>query len=31
MELRERVKAFMAEYIYPNEPFFHANHPGNPG
>ncbi|GIW16456.1 MAG: acyl-CoA dehydrogenase [Tepidiforma sp.] len=27
MELREKVKAFMAEHIYPNEPFFHANHP----
>src|SRR3990172_5338729 len=26
-ELRERVKAFMAEHIYPNEPFFHAHSP----
>ncbi|HMO94838.1 MAG TPA: acyl-CoA dehydrogenase family protein, partial [Tepidiformaceae bacterium] len=25
-QLRERVKAFMNEHIYPNEPFFHANH-----
>ncbi|MCL4241448.1 MAG: acyl-CoA dehydrogenase family protein, partial [Dehalococcoidia bacterium] len=26
-DLRERVKAFMAEHIYPNEPFFHKHHP----
>jgi alkylation response protein AidB-like acyl-CoA dehydrogenase len=26
-ELRERVKAFMAEHVYPNEPFFHEHHP----
>jgi len=26
-ELRERVKAFMAEHIYPNEAFFHEHHP----
>src|SRR5690606_21117226 len=26
-ELREKVKAFMKEHVYPNEPFFHENHP----
>jgi alkylation response protein AidB-like acyl-CoA dehydrogenase len=26
-ELRERVKTFMTEHIYPNEPFFHKHHP----
>lgn len=26
-ELREKVKAFMAEHVYPNEPFFHEHHP----
>jgi alkylation response protein AidB-like acyl-CoA dehydrogenase len=26
-ELRERVKAFMTEHIYPNEAFFHEHHP----
>jgi alkylation response protein AidB-like acyl-CoA dehydrogenase len=26
-ELRERVKAFMTEHIYPNEAFFHHHHP----
>jgi alkylation response protein AidB-like acyl-CoA dehydrogenase len=24
-ELRERVKSFMDEHIYPNEPFFHEH------